>query len=342
MKYNTKFANKNYLIQKNYTEEIKKLKIGIHIHLYYIDMMDMFIKYLKDSPIEFDLFITTSKEENKDICLNAFNKLPKLKNITIFIVENIGRDIAPWLIECNNIQNNYDLFCHLHTKKSLHWESINEWGEYLIENLISEEAINNILSNFILDDNIGIISPHIYYYLFPYILYIDKDDMHHIKLLLNKLNINFEPKPENFVFPVGSMLWYRPKVLKPLFDLNLKYSDFPQEPIPKTGTIAHAIERIIGIICEQSNYKFKFYINNNSYINNTFALYDEIADKYYIKKYLDKGKFKDIFIDYDIRVKRNIFNILEIGSFSLFNIYLYGPNLVIILFGLKITLRIKK
>ncbi|AUJ51076.1 putative glycosyl transferase, group 1 (plasmid) [Brachyspira hyodysenteriae] len=26
MKYNTKFANKNYLIQKNYTEEIKKVK----------------------------------------------------------------------------------------------------------------------------------------------------------------------------------------------------------------------------------------------------------------------------------------------------------------------------
>ena len=122
MKYDVKFYDKNYILDCVYNKDIDKLKIAIHIHLYYIDMLNIFIQYLSESPIYFDLFISVTSENNKDICIKEINKykIKKINNLDIKVVENIGRDVAPWIIEFPNIQSNYDLCCHLHTKKSLY------------------------------------------------------------------------------------------------------------------------------------------------------------------------------------------------------------------------------
>jgi len=53
-------------------------------------------------------------------------------------------------------------------------------------------------------------------------------------------------------FPVGTMFWARPIALKPLFDLNFSWEDYPEEPLPYDGTLLHAIERSLGIFAIRS------------------------------------------------------------------------------------------
>jgi lipopolysaccharide biosynthesis protein len=40
------------------------------------------------------------------------------------------------------------------------------------------------------------------------------------------------------------MFWARVESLRPLFDLKLTWDDYPNEPVPRDGTLLHAIERI--------------------------------------------------------------------------------------------------
>lgn len=286
MKYNTKFYDKEYILNEisdgNYEYNLGNKKIAIHIHVFYIDMLNIFIKYLENSPYIFDLLISVNSEENKNICKQKINNkiLQKLNKLIIKIVPNIGRDIAPLLIDFKEEQIEYDYICHVHTKKSLHNIFLKRWCDYLLMNLISESAIKNILYSFEQNKNIGIIFPPVFPEIFHYILKLDNIDRLNMCELLDKMNIQFYPNSHNFIFPAGSMFWYKPNALKNIFLLNLQRDNFPEEPIPETGTISHAIERLFGIVAEYNGYKVKCYIDNKELINTFFNIYDIIEFRF--------------------------------------------------------------
>src|SRR5690606_19940025 len=57
-------------------------------------------------------------------------------------------------------------------------------------------------------------------------------------------------------FPEGFMFWARGSALREFLNLPLSFDDFPVEPIPSDGTIAHALERLILPFAEQSDGEF--------------------------------------------------------------------------------------
>ena len=167
---------------------------------------------------------------------------------------NRGRDIGPLLTEFAGELQDYDVVGHIHTKKSLHHENrrlIDQWREFLLENVLGgrKPMIDVILEALERDPNLGLVfpdDPHVIGWMSN--REIARDLMQRMELL-NDL-------PDKFInFPIGTMFWARTQILKPLFDLKLDWSDYPEEPIPPDGTMLHAIERILPMLSEHSGYR---------------------------------------------------------------------------------------
>lgn len=319
LKNNKKFFDSRYLLEECDNNNIDKLKVAIHIHIYYIDMLDTFISYLKDCPIKFDLLISITEESHRDICINKINNICNIK-----VVQNKGRDIASFLIDFKKEIFNYDLVCHIHSKKSLHANNeVDMWAEYLFDSLISSKAIKSIISNFIIDDRLGIVFPPAFYDVYEYACYLHDRDKNNMNYLLEKMNINFDPNSDNFIFPAGNMFWVRPIAIKNIFDLNLGYNDLPDEPIDNAYTILHSIERVFAIIAEYNNYRAKFYVLRKYLVEPFFQKY----------QFLEKIKL----------LEERFFNIIEMRfcKFHLLSIKKSEKYIKIIFLGIKFIIRCK-
>ncbi|MCO6544986.1 MAG: hypothetical protein J6564_04025 [Gilliamella sp.] len=250
-------------IPKNKLSLLFNKKVGIHCHLYNIDISEEILKYLHDFPVTFDLILTIADEKKRDLLINLFNRkiVKNLNMLSIIVVPNRGRDVAPWLIETKRYQDKYDLFCHIHSKKSPHLSYSSSWRNYLFCNLIKKESVIDIFNIFEQNQSVGIIVNDFYSVLkYGHIqnnisLAGNYNEQKLIDQLIYKMGFSTEMCINDMLFAAGTMFWYRPKALEQLFFLNLSYEDFPNEPIGVGGTIAHAIERLPVFVCEQNGYK---------------------------------------------------------------------------------------
>lgn len=243
----------------------RECKIGIHLHLYNKYLIEEIISYLKTITHPFDLYITITDPGFAPILNNLCTRpiIPGLQKLTVILSRNRGRDVGPWLVEMAPIQGRYDYFCHIHGKESAQYREGfgDRWRHYLYDNLIEGEAVNRLLALFENDEKLGVLFPK----CFSGIRNIHNDlripvsgdygEEYIIMDLLRKMGYSEYYARDNYIFSAGTMLWYRPKALEPLFSLGLSYDDFPEEPIPVGGTLAHAIERIPPIVAKNAGYK---------------------------------------------------------------------------------------
>lgn len=229
------------------------LRTALHIHLFYEEIIPELLRRIRRSRSRPDLFISVPSEEILQEAKKHFQLLPARK-IEIRVVPNAGRDIGPMLSEFSNELQYYQVIGHFHVKKSLDYKNrnlIENWINFLSENMLGgkKPMIDVILHAMEQDPGLGLVFP---------------DDPHVIgwtgnrdraASLMKRMGLK-TGLPERFInFPVGTMFWARPQALKPLFDLNLDWSHYPEEPIPPDGTMLHAIERILPMISEQSGYR---------------------------------------------------------------------------------------
>ena len=238
------------------------IKLAFVCHIHYTDLADELIKYLQNISQPFELFISTS-QKNVNYLQNKFNnKLPKIKT-NILEHSNRGRDIAPFLSILKNKLMNYDLVCKIHTKKSNHDINLKGWRKYLWDNLLGNSLITNkIIHEFIENEKLGIVWP----VSFPYITHLGLESgwgsnqnsfqnletakKHFPELDLGNANSIFD-------FPQGSMFWFRPKALKLLTYKDISAHHFAEEDKQIDHTLAHAIERLFGIIVNKSGFESK-------------------------------------------------------------------------------------
>lgn len=329
-----KFFDRKYILKDCYNDKIHEIKIAIHIHLYYIDMIDSFILYLKDSPIKFDLLVSVSSDSNKEVCIREFNnhKLPNLNKLNVKVVPNKGRDIASFLIDFRDDLKNYDFICHIHSKKSVHTKNIDKWSEYLFDNLISNDAITNILSNFVANEKLGIVFPPVFYSIYEWAVNLNNENKKNMLTLLNKLGIDFEPNEENFVFSAGNMFWVKTSAIEKMFELNLTYEDIPEEPIDNDNTILHAIERIHTIIVENQGYNYATYISHKEFVNAFFERFEYLEN---IRKLKNK-------LEHEILLKKNDKFSIKLFNFILIAILYDHYYLTFVLFGVRITIKLRE
>ncbi len=228
-------------------------RIAIHAHIFYADLVLEFSEHLKAMPFPYDLFISVPDESVGQACKQASAKLPSLQQLTVAIVPNRGRDIAPFFCTFGETLQQYDYVAHIHSKKSLHNNGGTDgWREYLLTGLLGSTAnIRKIFTLLTENEKTGLIYPQNFAKL-PYSSYTWLSNRQLGQIWCNKLGI---PLPKGyFDFPAGSMFWARTKALQPLFDAHIKLEDFPVEAGQKDATLAHCIERLFVPVCTLAGY----------------------------------------------------------------------------------------
>ena len=224
---------------------MKLRKILVCIHIYYHNQVDYIIDKLKSlNGIDYDLFVTYTNEnkETNEKFLN-FNKNAKFK-----IVENKGYDIYPFLVLINEIDlEKYSSVLKLHTKNKDEFDSYS-WRDDLYENLMGTKNI--FKANLKKLEKYGLAGSK------KRITTMNRRFPENT-LLFEKIcrQIGIEPKKANFI--AGTIFLARIEIIKRIKELNLLQLDFENKTMEtgSNGTVAHVIERLFGVLCNDLGYK---------------------------------------------------------------------------------------
>ena len=236
-------------------------RIALAMHLYFMDMLDSSKAFAAKFPPETDIFISTSSADKKPQIEAAFADL-NVRSVTVTVVENQGRDVGAFLCDLAPQLRDYDYACFMHDKKAIQTRpgSVGaSFGYVCNENVCKNAAhVLNVLCEFEKDPYLGILCP-------PYpthgLYFMNMcsggwgPNFENTKKLMKDLGIDAPVSGEKSpIAPYGSVFWFRPKALAPLFDHGWQHSDFPPEPLPQDGTISHAIERIYPFVAQSAGY----------------------------------------------------------------------------------------
>ena len=228
------------------------LRIALHVHAYYADLMEEFLECLAGNSSRCDLFISTVSDAQVRQMRDWLHTYER-GEVHFSVAPNRGRDLGPFLTEPSFLAGRYDLLGHVHFKKSLYgFPGFGDlWRRFLWQNLLGPERpmLDVIAQSFAADPALGLVFPDD-----PNLVGWSSD-----KTIARDLarRMHLDPElPEAFDFPAGTMFWCRPAALRPLFDLRLQWEDFPAEPVPMDGTILHALERMLPVIVEHAGFGF--------------------------------------------------------------------------------------
>lgn len=239
-------------------------RIAVHAHIFYPDLVKEFATHLNNIPYNYDLYVSIADEAARKKCEASLAKLKRLEKLTIVVVANRGRDIAPFIVTFGQSLREYDFVCHIHTKKSLYNRGKTDgWREYLLEGLLgSEKRVRQIFSLLAGDENVGMVYPQncarVPYYANTWLANRGSGEK-----WCTRLGIHHIPRGY-FHFPVGSMFWARSSALRPLFDAEIRLEDFEAERGQTDGTLAHCIERLLGLVPIIANHRLAIIRDNQS------------------------------------------------------------------------------
>lgn len=235
-----------------------KQKIAICLHIFYADFVEKFEVCLEAFPCNVDVFVAVSSEEIKQKVELSYTKIKRVNKLEIVVAPNRGRNFGPLLVEFAKDLLDYDLMCHLHSKKSLYsGREQTQWFDYLNQFLFKDQhVVNCVLRLFDTHSELGMYYPTSFWMMPSWV---------------NHWTCN-RPFAEDFIkswgldtrqnfinYPVGGMFWARPKALKQLLETDFDYEAFPEEPLPNDGSSLHALERVLGLLVEKNDYKQFYY-----------------------------------------------------------------------------------
>ena len=300
-----------YLLDRKVLKVVEKeysntKKVAVHLHTFYVDLLEEFLNQFENFHFDYDLFLTTDTEAKKAEIESILEK--NGKTAQVFLTGNRGRDIIP-MLKLKEELSSYDYIGHFHTKKSPeypYWVG-DSWRNELYQMLI--QSADNVLANLENNDNLGLVIADIPSF-FRYTKIVDPWNENRFADGMNELwermnlgrQIDFN-NLSTFIMSYGTFIWFKHDTLKPLFDLELTDDEIPSEPIPQ-HTILHSIERILVYLAWANNYDYAI-AKNDIYITpfvdnvvfnirpntmpNTYVNFDNIGGIKGALKYIYRG-----------------------------------------------------
>ncbi|MGJ0508994.1 MAG: rhamnosyltransferase WsaF family glycosyltransferase [Methylocystis sp.] len=227
--------------------------IAVIAHVFYPEILPLLLEKLANINREADLFISTDTEEKKLRLAQETRDWAK-GSVEIRVVPNRGRDIAAKFIGFRDVYDRYDLFLHLHTKRSPHGgAALARWRDYLVDTLVGSPRIVDSILTLFDDPRMGVVFPQHLFELRGVLNWGYDYDL--VRGLMKRMGVAID---KNLVleFPSGSMFWGRSAAFRPLLALGLDFADFPEESGAVDGTLAHAVERVLLMVAESAGYEW--------------------------------------------------------------------------------------
>lgn len=226
-------------------------RIAVVVHLYYRDLWPEISEALLNISERFDVFITLVAGVSDDVAPSIYAALP---NANILIVDNHGRDILPFLeLVRSGVLFRYELVCKLHGKRSGWRVDGEEWRQNLIRGILgNRETVEKILQAFDVDPDLGIV-------VADGQVFSGRECWTSNEARLRQFVGRIGLKPSSFEknFAGGSIFWIRPLLLRSINALGLGFDDFEPEPIGDDGSTAHAVERLISLVCHDAGMRIE-------------------------------------------------------------------------------------
>ncbi len=238
--------------------EWQKQKVAICLHIFYADFVDKFADCLARFPISVDVFVAVSSDDIKKAVLQRYKKIPGIKKLDVVVAPNRGRNFGPLLVEFGPQLLEYDLMCHLHSKKSLYsGREQTQWFDYLNQYLFKDQhVVSCLLRLFAANPEFGMYYPTSFWMMPSWVNHWTCNKPF-AQGFVDEWGIDIT---DNFInYPVGGMFWARPAAIKQLLETKFEYENFPDEPLPNDGSWLHALERTLGLLAEKNHYQQFFY-----------------------------------------------------------------------------------
>ncbi|WP_266157788.1 glycoside hydrolase family 99-like domain-containing protein [Dyella silvatica] len=221
------------------------------VHIWYLDVLDEIIDALRATQLDWRIVITTAHEQEQAI-RERIATLGVEAEIAAF--ENRGRDILPFLHVANRLlDEGVEVVLKLHSKRTTHRQDGAAWRQELLEKLLSAGRAQHILSALRTDPSLGLIAAE--GHLQPLQCYWGANEAN-VAYLCRRIGIT-SPVTETDQFIAGSMFWIRLAALRPLLDTHLGVWEFEDETGQIDGTLAHAVERVIGLASTNAGFSTK-------------------------------------------------------------------------------------
>lgn len=248
----------NYPSPEYNNVENQEPKIAVLAHVFYSDMWEEIYSYIKNIPYKYDLYISTSSEKDASILREKTKDIGQYVEVRV-VEENRGRDMSSLFITFKDIgtSDKYDYICRLHSKKSPQngFARADSFKKHLYENLLgSPEYITNVIGLMNKRNDIGIICPPLVHIGFPTMGHAWFANYWPTSELCKKLGIVVPLDDDTPVAVYGTMFWFRPAALRPLFEHNWKWTDFNAEPAHVDGSLSHVLERIISYVAKNEGF----------------------------------------------------------------------------------------
>lgn len=292
--------------EKNSALSFENQRIALVIHAYFEDLIEYCYAYALSMPEVSDIYITTDTPQKKENIEKVFHKGP-WNRVQVILIENRGRDVSALLVGTKEFIHNYDYVCFVHDKKVAQLDASIKGASFsykCFENLLkSRDFVKNVLATFEENPKLGMLvpPPPNFAEYYPTLGAVDWGENYDNTVALARklgIHVNFDPQKEP-VAPLGTMFWFRPEALKPLFAHDWTYEEFPKEPNKTDGTLLHAVERVYPFAVQEAGY-YPAWLMNDSFAS------IEVDNLYFMLREINKAVFELVGPNIHYNVVQNI------------------------------------
>jgi FMN phosphatase YigB (HAD superfamily) len=236
------------------TRTANDLRIAVQVHVFYPNLAAELLDACLNVPGQVTILVSAVTQEGAEAA-KAWARARKFERLQVRIAPNRGRDVSGFTTTFGrDLLAGYDLFCHLHTKKSLYTGSEqNGWRRHNVDRLLgTRRQAKYVVDLFVRHPEIGLVAPAPYPSI-PYWAFTWLSNRSSGEQLVQKLGLS--TTWHGYIdYPLGCMFWARPEALAQLLDGRISYDDFPPEKGQTDGTLAHAVERVLALLARANGY----------------------------------------------------------------------------------------